>query len=72
MAALAARGVLVRYIYDPPLDDYAGAEFMSPSTAPEPGRWWVRHALPIDPLKADLALPVLDRLEAARAVGSSF
>lgn len=67
MAALAARGVLVRYVYDPPLDDYAGTEFMSPSTAPEPGRWWVQHALPIDPLKADLALPVLARLEPARA-----
>jgi dTDP-4-amino-4,6-dideoxygalactose transaminase len=62
MARLAARGVLVRYIYDPPLDDYAGPEFMVPSPAPEAGRWWVRHALPIDPLKAEEALPVLREL----------
>jgi len=65
MAALAARGVLTRYIYDPPLDDYAGPEFITPSPAPEAGRWWVRHALPIDPLKADAALPVLREWRAA-------
>ena len=65
VAALAARGVLVRYMYDPPLDDYAGAEFMAPAATPEPGRWWARHALPIDPLKAELALPVLVQLQAA-------
>lgn len=59
MARLGQRGLLVRYIYDPPLDDYAGAEFMVPSPAPQAGRWWVRHALPIDPLKAEAALPVL-------------
>lgn len=65
MAKLAARGVLVRYLYDPPLDDYAGPEFMVPSPAPEAGRWWVRHALPIDPLKAEAALPVLRELPEA-------
>lgn len=62
MAALARNGALVRYIYDLPLDDYAGAEFMTPSPAPAPARWWVRHALPIDPLKAEAALPVLRSL----------
>lgn len=65
MAALAARGVLVRYVYDPPLDDYAGPEFITPSPAPDVGRSWVRHALPIDPLKADDALPVLRGVRAA-------
>jgi hypothetical protein len=67
VATLAARGVLVRYVYDPPLDDYAGPEFIAPSPAPDAGRWWVRHALPIDPLKADAALPVLREVRAARA-----
>ena len=67
MAALAARGVLVRYIYDAPLDDYAGPEFIAPAPVPEPGRWWVRHALPVDPLKAELALPVLAGLRPAPA-----
>jgi selenocysteine lyase/cysteine desulfurase len=65
MAMLAARGVWVRYVYDPPLDDYAGPEFIAPSPAPAAGRWWVRHALPIDPLVADAALPVLRGLRAA-------
>lgn len=67
MAALARQGVLVRYIYDLPLDDYAGPEFMTPSAAPATGRWWVRHALPVDPLKAEAALPVLRGLAAAPA-----
>jgi hypothetical protein len=65
MASLAARGVLVRYVYDPPLDDYAGPEFITPSPAPAAGRWWVQHALPIDPLKADAALPALREVQAA-------
>ena len=66
MARLAARGVLVRYIYDALLDDYAGAEFITPSPAPQAGRWWVRHALPIDPLMADIALPILRQMPTAR------
>ena len=71
MAALAARGVLVRYVYDPPLDDYAGPEFIAPSPPPAAGRWWVRHALPIDPLMADAALPVLRGLHAARGFAAA-
>jgi hypothetical protein len=63
MERLACRGVVTRYIYDPPLDDYAGAEFMGSSPSPEVGRWWVRHALPIDPLKAGAVLPVLREIE---------
>jgi hypothetical protein len=50
--ALAAAGHAFEYVYDPPLDDYAGPEFVEPSTAPEAARWWARHAVPIDPLLA--------------------
>lgn len=71
MAALARQGVVVRYIYDAPLDDYAGPEFIEPSPAPEPGRWWVRHALPIDPLKAAAALPVLRTLAPAQPMAAA-
>lgn len=71
MATLAGHGVLVRYVYDPPLDDYAGPEFIAPSSAPAAGRWWVRHALPIDPLIADAALPVLHGLQAARGFAAA-
>ncbi|MBD9734957.1 DegT/DnrJ/EryC1/StrS family aminotransferase [Streptomyces sp. H28] len=61
MAALARRGIVVGYLYDPPLDDYAGAEFTDPSPAPEAARWFARHALPVDPLRARAALDVLER-----------
>jgi DegT/DnrJ/EryC1/StrS aminotransferase family len=56
---LADSGIDVGYIYDPPLDDYAGAAFADPSPAPAVARWWAGHVLPIDPL---LAQPVLDAL----------
>jgi hypothetical protein len=41
------------YIYDPPLDDYAGPEFAEPSPAPDVARWWARDVFPVDPLEAD-------------------
>ncbi|MFH8802550.1 DegT/DnrJ/EryC1/StrS family aminotransferase [Streptomyces sp. NPDC017936] len=51
-AALARRGIVVGYLYDPPLDDYAGADFTDPSPDPAGARWFARHALPVDPLRA--------------------
>ncbi|MFF4985076.1 DegT/DnrJ/EryC1/StrS family aminotransferase [Streptomyces sp. NPDC001046] len=61
IAALARRGIVVGYLYDPPLDDYAGAEFTDPSPAPEAARWFARHALPVDPLRARTVVEVLER-----------
>jgi hypothetical protein len=61
VAALARQGVVVGYLYDPPLDDYAGAEFTDPSPAPEAARWFARHALPVDPLRARTVVEVLER-----------
>ncbi|MGW5617835.1 DegT/DnrJ/EryC1/StrS family aminotransferase [Streptomyces sp. NPDC003877] len=61
IAALAERGVVVGYLYDPPLDDYAGARFTDPSPAPEAARWFARHALPVDPLRARTVVEVLER-----------
>jgi hypothetical protein len=49
---LAAAGHPFEYVYDPPLDDYGGPEFVEPSTFPEPARWWGRHAVPVHPLLA--------------------
>jgi DegT/DnrJ/EryC1/StrS aminotransferase family protein len=43
----------VGYIYDPPLDDYAGREFADPSPAPDAARSWARRVFPVDPLEAD-------------------
>ncbi|GGT18510.1 hypothetical protein GCM10010259_48430 [Streptomyces daghestanicus] len=59
-AALARRGIVVGYLYDPPLDDYAGADFTDPSPAPEAARWFARHALPVDPLRAREAIAALE------------
>lgn len=44
------------YVYAPPLDEYAGPEFVDPSPRPAVARWWARHAAPVDPLLAP-ALP---------------
>ncbi|GGW32046.1 DegT/DnrJ/EryC1/StrS family aminotransferase [Streptomyces griseoloalbus] len=67
IAALARRGIVVGYLYDPPLDDYAGKAFTDPSPAPEAARWFARHALPVDPLRAREAVEVLERLGARPA-----
>jgi hypothetical protein len=58
-AALEAAGHPLHYVYDPPLDDYAGAEFVDLSPAPQVARWWARHALPVDPLRAETAAVAL-------------
>ncbi|MEU5522509.1 DegT/DnrJ/EryC1/StrS family aminotransferase [Streptomyces sp. NPDC047860] len=61
IAALARSGIVVGYLYDPPLDDYAGDAFTDPSPAPGAARWFARHALPVDPLRAREAVDVLER-----------
>ncbi len=43
----------IGYIYDPPLDDYAGSEFAEPSGAPDVARLWSNRIFPVDPLEAD-------------------
>ncbi|MFB9388981.1 DegT/DnrJ/EryC1/StrS family aminotransferase [Streptomyces coeruleoprunus] len=59
IAALARHRVTTGYLYDPPLDDYAGEPFTTCSPHPERARWFARHALPADPLRADTVLRVL-------------
>jgi hypothetical protein len=58
--ALARRGIVVGYLYDPPLDDYAGAAFTDLSPSPEGARWFARHALPVDPLRARAVVAALE------------
>jgi hypothetical protein len=67
IAALARRGIVVGYLYDPPLDDYAGADFTDVSPAPEAARWFARHALPVDPLRAREVAEVLEECGARPA-----
>ncbi|WP_281278239.1 DegT/DnrJ/EryC1/StrS family aminotransferase [Streptomyces spongiicola] len=60
VAALSRHRITTGYLYDPPLDDYASARFTDPPPDPEPARWFARHALPADPLRADRITAVLD------------
>ncbi|MFD3332246.1 DegT/DnrJ/EryC1/StrS family aminotransferase [Streptomyces sp. NPDC058700] len=59
IVALARQRITTGYVYDPPLDRYAGEAFTEPSAAPEPAAWFARHALPVDPRHADEVLAVL-------------
>lgn len=61
IAELERHGVATGYLYDPPYDSYL-PEFISPSPKPEIAHWWGRHVLPVDPLYAHRALPVVERL----------
>ncbi|MFF8838464.1 DegT/DnrJ/EryC1/StrS family aminotransferase [Streptomyces sp. NPDC015130] len=59
IAALARHRITTGYVYDPPLDSYAGETFTDPSPAPEAAARFARHALPVDPRRADEVLAVL-------------
>ena len=67
IAALARHRMTTGYLYDPPLDAYAGEVFTDPSPAPEAAAWFARHALPVDPLRAEAAISVLTELGARPA-----
>ncbi|WSZ02089.1 DegT/DnrJ/EryC1/StrS family aminotransferase [Streptomyces sp. NBC_00872] len=67
VAALARHRVTTGYLYDPPLDVYAGDAFTDPSPSPEPAAWFARHALPVDPRRADRVISVLTALGARPA-----
>jgi hypothetical protein len=43
----------IGYIYDPPLDDYAGPGLVEPSPEPQAARSWARRVFPVDPLEAE-------------------
>ncbi|MEU9291173.1 DegT/DnrJ/EryC1/StrS family aminotransferase [Streptomyces sp. NPDC048275] len=64
---LVGRGVVCGYVYDPPLDDYAGAEFVDPSPDPSAARWFASHVLPVDPLLARKIANALVREQATTA-----
>ncbi|MFE2557126.1 DegT/DnrJ/EryC1/StrS family aminotransferase [Streptomyces sp. NPDC059352] len=59
IAALARHRIPTGYVYDPPLDDYAGEAFTDLSPAPEAAARFARHALPVDPRRADQVLGLL-------------
>ncbi|MEU3747843.1 MULTISPECIES: DegT/DnrJ/EryC1/StrS family aminotransferase [Streptomyces] len=59
IAALARHRITTGYVYDPPLDSYAGEAFTDLSPAPAAAARFARHALPVDPRRADEVLGVL-------------
>ncbi|GAA3022212.1 DegT/DnrJ/EryC1/StrS family aminotransferase [Streptosporangium longisporum] len=65
VARLESRGVVPGFIYDPPLDDYLDLVPAGPS--PEVARWWTRHVLPVDPLRAGRMAGLLTELGARPA-----
>ncbi|NGO45294.1 DegT/DnrJ/EryC1/StrS family aminotransferase [Streptomyces ureilyticus] len=67
---LVNHGVVAGYIYDPPLDDYAGPEFVEPSPAPSAARWFASHVLPADPLLARRITAALTKEQATTAYPS--
>ncbi|MFE9835472.1 DegT/DnrJ/EryC1/StrS family aminotransferase [Streptomyces sp. NPDC005551] len=64
---LVGHGLVCGYVYDPPLDDYAGAEFAEPSPDPSAARWFASHTLPADPLLARKVINALTKEQAAAA-----
>ncbi|MET9551524.1 DegT/DnrJ/EryC1/StrS family aminotransferase [Streptomyces sp. NPDC006645] len=68
VAALARHRITTGYLYDPPLDVYAGDVFTDASPRPEPAAWFARHALPADPLRARRVIAVLDESGAEPAL----
>jgi dTDP-4-amino-4,6-dideoxygalactose transaminase len=59
IAKLERRIHNIGYIYDPPLDDYAGPAFAEPSPAPDVARHWARHVFPVDPLEVEQVMRAL-------------
>ncbi|MFD8304470.1 DegT/DnrJ/EryC1/StrS family aminotransferase [Streptomyces sp. NPDC059690] len=64
---LVRHGVVTGYVFDPPLDDYAGSEFVDPSPDPSAARWFASHVLPADPLLAHSVVTALTRARATEA-----
>ena len=64
---LVRHGIVTGYVFDPPLDDYAGGEFVDPSPDPSAARWFASHVLPADPLLAHSVVTALTRAGAAEA-----
>jgi hypothetical protein len=62
---LEQRGVVPGFIYDPPLDDYL--KLVPAGPTPEIARWWTRHVLPVDPLRASQMAKLLTELKARPA-----
>lgn len=59
LAHFARRGIVLDYIYDPPLDRYAPPPLAECLASSDSARAWSRDVLPVDPLLADRFLETL-------------
>ncbi|GLW99717.1 DegT/DnrJ/EryC1/StrS family aminotransferase [Microtetraspora sp. NBRC 16547] len=67
VAELQRHGLVTHYLYLPPLGDLLGPELVDQGEAPEAARRWAAHVLPVDPLRAGLAVRLLERIAPAPA-----
>jgi hypothetical protein len=61
---LGRRGLVLDYIYDPPLDQYASVDLADALPSPPEALRWSRDVLPVDPLLADRFLSLLAEIPA--------
>ncbi len=66
----AGQGLLLDYVYDPPLDMYAPEELAERVPSQKSARIWSEHVLPVDPLYADPFLKILKRLPPLTPAGA--
>lgn len=57
---LRRRRVSVHFVYDPPLDAYAGTEYLDASHVSSAATWWGAHVLPVNPHEAGRVLELID------------
>lgn len=62
LARLAREDFVVDYVYDPPLDRYAGERFADAIASSPRAIRWSRDVLPVDPLRADAFLAIVKRV----------
>lgn len=59
---LSRHGLVTHYLYLPPLGDLLGGELVDREDRPEAARWWADHVLPVDPMRAGLAVRLLEKI----------
>jgi hypothetical protein len=57
---LRRRRVSVHFVYDPPLDAYAGTDYLEAPHVSSAATWWGAHVLPVNPHEAGRVLGLID------------
>jgi hypothetical protein len=59
---LGRHGLVTHYLYLPPLGDLLGPELVDADGDADSARWWADHVLPVDPMRAGLAVRLLEKI----------